>query len=61
MLTKTTIGYKATCDDPECVADPECRLYLDMVSETIQDAASKLKKMGWDVRNGKTICPCCKE
>jgi len=43
------------------VADPECRTVIDTTSLTSVEAASKLRAMGWDVRNGKTICPCCKE
>lgn len=60
MTIKAANGFITTCDDPDCAADAETAVFIDTVSTTYADAAQAAKKRGFDVRNGKTICSCCK-
>jgi len=57
-ITKTAIGYKATCDVKDCTADRECMTFVDSVSQTYKDALVALKKRNWKIsKTGKCSCP----
>ena len=57
-ITKTAIGYKATCDDPQCTADKDCATFIDSVSATRKDFITRATLLQWKIsKTGKCSCP----
>jgi len=59
MIKKAKTEFYIICDSRRHKDLPAT--YVDKESKTTLEAAKRLELLGWDVRNGKTICPKCKE